>query len=121
MVDVRVTGIDVTTGKERAIQAGDVIENLTISGLAMLFKGAIDGAGHPWPDEATARDNGDTYTITSAVPITDPEGSGQTVEPGDEIVWDEANGWWVVIGNADEGNVKAALLQVLTSDEDLLL
>lgn len=121
MATVRVTGIDTATGKERRIQAGDYIENLTISGLAMKFRGAIDGAGFPWPDEATDRDNGDTYTITAAAEITDPEGSGQTVQPGDEIVWDEGNGWWVVIGNADEGNVKSALLQVLTVDEDMLL
>lgn len=120
MATVRLTGVDVATGLERALKSGDTVENLGISGLAMIFKGAIDGAGHPWPALAS-RENGDTWTITAATEITDPEAPGQTVQPGDEIVWDGTNNWWVIVGNADEGNVKAALLQVLTANEDLLV
>lgn len=118
---VRITGVNVATGKERPLELGDTIENFSLSGQAMNFMGAIDGAGFPWPDEATARANGDTYTITAGSEITDPEGTGQTVQPGDEIVWDETGGWWIIIGNADTANVKSALLNVLLADEDLLI
>lgn len=120
MATIRVTGIDVATGFKGKIGAGDIIENLTVAGLAMTFRGGVDGVGSLFPLVVT-RQNGDLYTIIAAAPITDPEPPNQTFEPGDEIVWDAANGWWVPIANADIGNVQAALITVMTADEDVLI
>ncbi|MCH5374538.1 MAG: hypothetical protein JJ992_11215, partial [Planctomycetes bacterium] len=72
--------------------AGDAIANFGGVAGAMQFKGAIDGATYPFPVLAT-RKTGWTYTITASSPVTDPD-TAQTFQPGDEIVWDEANGWW---------------------------
>lgn len=117
MATVRITGIDVATGKERRVQAGDLIENFGGIVAGMVFRGAIPDVGS-FPAEV-GREVGDMYTVTSGAAITDPEGTGQTLQPGDEIVWDGTQ--WAVIGNASLPNVEAALLSVLAADEDLLI
>lgn len=117
MATVRITGIDVATGKERRVQAGDLIENFGGIVAGMVFRGAIPDVGS-FPAESS-RGVGDMYTITAVAAITDPEGTGQTLQPGDEVVWDGTQ--WAVIGNASLPNVEAALLGVLAADEDLLI
>ena len=118
MATVRMTGIDIANGKERVIQAGDLIENFTGLAAGVEFKGALNPPGDPWPAQVD-RSVGDMYTVTAGAPITDPEGTGQVLQPGDEVVWDGSA--WVVIGNASTSNVQAALLTILTADEDMLL
>lgn len=117
MATVRITGIDVATGLERAITAGDVIENFGGVIAGMIFRGAIANVGEFPADPA--REVGDMYTITSVGALVDPGGTGQTVQPGDEIVWDGAA--WAIVGNASAPNVQSALMAVLTADEDMLL
>jgi len=117
MATVRLVGIDPATGKEHTLTTGDVIENFGGIVAGMTFKGAIPDVGS-FPAEVS-REVGDMWTVTAVAAITDPEGTGQTLQPGDEVVWDGTQ--WTIIGNALLPNVEAALLNVLSADEDMLL
>lgn len=117
MAIVRLDGFDSATGKEHTLTTGDTIENFGGIVAGVNFKGAIPDVGS-FPAEI-GRVVGDMWTVTAVAAITDPEGTGQTLQPGDEVIWDGTQ--WVVIGNALLPNVEAALLTVLAADEDLLI
>lgn len=117
MAIVRVVGFDPATGKEHRLTTGDTIENYSGVFAGVNFKGAIPDVGS-FPAEV-GRVVGDMWTVTAVAAIVDPEGTGQTLQPGDEVVWDGTQ--WVVIGNASLPNVEAALITVLAADEDMLI
>jgi len=84
-----------------------------------LFKGAIAiAADFPAPGDV---ETGWTYRVTANVTDNDPTktNTGQSFLAEDEIAWNGTD--WTLMGNASTPAVEAALLSIMTTNEDILI